>query len=105
MPSFLDRLFGLLNFIHAAEYVRRQIALRNFFFSRLFGAEPLPHKLSLSLLRGSRCSGAIIGLSSEKATVGKSTAINTRTLIRLKRLLLFFAFSQALQAGGWLRTG
>jgi len=52
MPSFLDRLFGLLNFIHAAEYVRRQIALRNFFFSRLFGAEPLPHKLSLSLLRG-----------------------------------------------------
>jgi hypothetical protein len=52
MPSFLDRLFGFLNFIHAAEHERRQIALRNLFFARLFRAEPLPYKLSLSLLRG-----------------------------------------------------
>jgi len=37
----------------------------------------------------SRYSGAIIGLSSEKARVGKSTAINTRKLIRLKLSLLF----------------
>ena len=51
MPSFLDRLFGFLYFIHAADYERRQIALRNLFFARLIRAEPLPYKLSLSLLR------------------------------------------------------
>jgi hypothetical protein len=52
MPSFLDRLFGFLNFMHAADHERRKIAFRNLFFVRLFPAEPLPHKLSLSLLRG-----------------------------------------------------
>ena len=50
--SFLYGLFGLLNFIHAADHERREIALRDLFHGRLFVAERLPSKLGPSLLRG-----------------------------------------------------
>ena len=50
--SLFDSSFALFNSIHAAEHERRQITLHNLFIVRFFRAEPLPDKLSLSLLRG-----------------------------------------------------
>ena len=90
---FFDRFFSLLNFFHAANHERRNIALHNLFFARFLAAKCLPSNLGLPLLRGLFILGLIpeIGLSSEKAKVGKNTAIKTSKLPRLKLLLLFLS--------------
>ena len=90
---FFGRFFSLLNFFHAANHERRNIALHNLFFARFLAAKCLPSNLGLPLLRVLFILGLIpeIGLSSEKAKVGKNTAIKTSKLTRLKLLLLFLS--------------
>jgi hypothetical protein len=58
---FFDRLFSLLNCIHAANDEGCKIALHNFFFARFFAAKPLPSNLGLPLLRGLFILGAYTG--------------------------------------------
>jgi len=93
LQAIFYRFFSLLNFFHAANHERRNIALHNLFFARFLAAKCLPSNLGLPLLRVLFILGLIpeIGLSSEKAKVGKNTAIKTSKLTRLKLLLLFLS--------------